>query len=575
MERHQAFYWGEKTINDFHMKVKSFFVWIVLPLLLINIAFVVVIGHLFFDEKLIVFKNFTFGENGIVSVWSHFPGFFWKTNLVEQKNLFYEYLQWSFVFLCDVGKYTIFPTLFCGYSIMKWLNRKSKDLVDDKFIRGSKLMEKKAYIEASKKQGAGNYAIQGIPVPSNAETSHFIIAGASGRGKTQLLKPIITAAQRGYKALINDIKGDWTQEYFRSDFDLIFNPMDKRSVKWTIFNDIDDVLDIKNFAAWIVPDLPGKDPFWQDSARMIVESCFLKMFEESTTSNEELKRLTMLKSEDLATELEGYGRGAELARKKDSFMTFQTRMTFIDFLEDGDFSIKAWIKDAHKGHIYLLNDPNTTEILKPVLTLFINALSNNILALDDDLERRIYLFLDEFTALNKLEKVIELMKLGRSKGASVWLAFQDFQQIEKIYSQYDKDTILNNSANVVILGMNEPKSAKVWSDKLGKEEFWETSKTIGMGVADNKDGLSLQQQRKERSIVTDAELMNLPRLQGYLKLDSVPGVVKIDVEIYSNQNKRNNPRLLKRELSKKEQIALAKKLQESIEFNIPADPTME
>lgn len=352
--------------------------------------------------------------------------------------------------------------------------------------------------------------------------------------------------------------------------------MDQRSIKWTIFNDIDDVIDIKNFAAWIVPDIPNKDPFWQDSARMIVESCFLKMFKERNTSNAELRRLTLLKADDLAFELEGYGRGAELAQKKDSFMTFQTRMTFIDFLEDGDFSIKKWINDNNiKGHIYLLNDPNTSEILKPVLTLFINVFANNVLALDEDLNRRIYLFLDEFTALLKLEKVVDLMKLGRSKGASVWLAFQDFQQIEKIYSREDKDTILNNAANTVILGMNEPNTAKVWSNKVGNSEILEITKSIGMGLADNKDGLNFNEQRKEKAVVTDAELLVLPRLEGYLKLDSIEGVTKMKIEIFKNPNKRNNLRLIKNIKSREYDMQIKKKLEqlkEQEKYEIP-DPT--
>lgn len=188
MDKSQIYYWGEKTFNELHMKFKTIFVWLVLPLMVFNLLFGLLIAQLFFSKKLSKFIDLTFGNEHGFSAWSSFPSFLWSPYLHESKQLFYDYIGWSFTFFFQVSLFGIIPSFFIGRYIYKKMKEKSASMVEEKFIRGSRLFTNEEYIAKARQQKIGIFNIQGIPVPKEAETSHFIITGASGRGKTQILK---------------------------------------------------------------------------------------------------------------------------------------------------------------------------------------------------------------------------------------------------------------------------------------------------------------------------------------------------------------------------------------------------
>ncbi|MEY4504637.1 MAG: hypothetical protein RL154_933 [Pseudomonadota bacterium] len=423
--------------------------------------------------------------------------------------------------------------------MVKWLGSKSEKALADEFVSGSKLITEKEMKAQTISQKA-EFKIGSIHIPVKNEVTHFFIPGASGRGKTQALKPIIAKAKMraGVKGIIHHIKGDWTSEfYLPAKGDLIFNPMDKRSLKWTIFNDIDDVIDIENFGKWAIPDLPNKDPFWQNSARLIFTACLKKCFFENKKTNADLKHLVSLNMENLALEFGSIDeQAAELASKRDSYLTFVTYVSWMVFLEDGDFSVRTWVQNENQsGFIFVANQPKFAEIFKPVLSLFVNVLGSAILSMPDNLNRRIFFFLDEFTSLSKLDEIVTLSNLGRSKGVSLWITLQNIEQMIELYGKRGK-TLIENCSNSFCFGLNHPESADFMSSVFGKGVFIKKVKNIGMGVSDNKDGLNVSEQEKEEAVVKAGDLLNLVELQAYVKLNGVVGaaLVKLNYKAYDN-----------------------------------------
>jgi type IV secretory pathway TraG/TraD family ATPase VirD4 len=453
--------------------------------------------------------------------------------------------------------------VWAAYIGYRRVSKKTDQMSQTKFIKGTKLIPEKQRLDELKKK-IENGEIKSrlflgrIPVPHSSENKHTLIIAASGGGKGVLLTKIMMriSIMRTVKGLVHDNKPEWIIKCYRPDRgDLIFNPMDKRSIRWTIWNDIHDIVDIKNFASWIIPDLPGaKDPFWQNSARGILESILLYLWKENECTNAAIRRMVNLSGEELAEILQGFP-GAEYASRKDSISTLRTQMAWVDFLPDGDFSIRDWVNDPEKrGLLFLSNTEKTQALFRPVLTLFVNAFSSHVLNLPDDTNRRIFMFLDEFTALFKLEKVIEMLKLGRSKGVSLWIAFQDFQQLEKIYSKEDMRTVINNCKNIAVGQIKEPDAAAYLSKRFGKQEFYEKAQTFSMGVANNRDGLSLNEQRKEDYVVKDNDLLNLPELQFYVMIDGLDGVTRTTADIMDVQKIAEG--FIPVEMTKDEQIAM-------------------
>ena len=545
------FVWFETFLNEISMMMKSIltllFAGFFVQALLVFVLFYF-FGHVSFENVSLIYRIW----------WNEFPEILYTHNSVVFEKVFSTMDSINAIIIKDLFSFFVvslpvyFVLFFFGY---KTLKKKSDDFANTKFIRGSQLITEAQHIKLSSQQDF-NFHLAKIPLPVDAETYHVLAIGSSGAGKTQLLKKVVLKARDlNKKSVIHDIKGDWISEFYDPTKDFILNPMDARSVKWNVWNDIKSVSDIKNFVSWIIPDA-GKDPFWSNSARMILESIMLYCYDKELMTNSAIKKLLFIDGEELAEVLKGYGRGAEFAAKKDSFLNLQAQMGWIDFLADGDFSLKEWVKNDDGGFLFLSNTEETQALMKPVLSLAVQVISSALLNLPDDRNRRFYLFLDEFTSLTKLEKVLDLLKLGRSKGVSVWLLFQDFQQLEKIYSREDRATVINNTGSIVVLRLKEADAALYFARRFGKQEFLEKTKTVSMGVAANRDGLSFNEQRKEDFIVKDSEILNLRPLECFVMISFVDGVSKgvVDITRVDVVNKSFEPVLL----TKSEQIQLMK-----------------
>lgn len=522
------FVWFENTFNNYQMMSKSM-------TLIILVGFAVTIAAVMLTSFIGLFQT-----RLPLEFYSSFIGLSFKALFDEQAALL-----WSQSFAAirsDLFRTFLFHIGFgitAGWWLFKKAKLKTEEMSETRFIKGTKLISEKTRVtDLNKRIEAGEiearFSIGRIPLPFDSENKHTAIIAAIGGGKGVLLSKVMAVAgsDRTAKGIVHDIKPEWILSCYRPDRgDLIFNPMDIRSIKWTIWNDIHDIIDIENFVSWIIPNNPNaKDPFWDESARGILQSVMIYLWEKNDCTNEAIRRMMKLNSEELSEKLEGLV-GAEYAAKKDSLSVFKSKMKWVDYLPDGDFSLRDWINSDKRGLIFLSNTEKTQALFKPLLTLFVNAFGSHVLNLPDNRNRRIFMFIDEFTALSRLEKVIDVIKLGRSKGVSLWIAFQDFQQLKKIYSDEDMRTVINGCKNIAVGQVNEPAAAKYLSERFGKQEFYEKSLTSSMGVADNRDGLSLNEQRKEDFVVKDSDLLNLEERQFFVKIDGLEGVTKTMADI--------------------------------------------
>lgn len=538
----------ESRINQFKMSWKSW-------MLTLSIAAITT-----FMMTIFILSQKFFGlVNHHIDYWLdvylyYFKSFGFLKNDPKLDYYFYSATEALFVDLWKALLIAVPIGLFVVYRFYHNAKRSTSEMSKPKYMRGTTFVPYAEQVERAS-QIESNFSIAGIPLSIKSETSHIQVVGTSGSGKTQLLKPVIQKfSTMDCKALVHDIKGDWISENYQPEKGhLIFNPIDKRSICWTVWNDIHDVMDIKNFAEWVVPDNPqAKDPFWQISARMILESILLYLWKNDLTTNEAIRKMIHYDEEKLYELLEGYP-ARDYARKKDSLLTMKSHMGWVDFLRDGNFSIRQWVNEP-AGILFIGNIEKTRAMFKPVLTLFINCVASEVLTLSENLNRRIYFALDEFAQLQKLQKVIELMELSRSKGACIIIGFQNFQQLQKIYGAEDMKTIMNNSGSIVVMQLKEPDAAQYYSERFGSQEFLETSQTISMGVADFRDGVSLNEQRKEEFIIKGSDILNMQPLEAYIKLNHLKGVTKATIVITKMEEIAVPFQAMK--LSKEEQILL-------------------
>jgi len=180
-----------------------------------------------------------------------------------------KFLLNSFLLSCFI--YSIIPIwMFIAHFTNK------KDL-KDKILRGVGMIEPKEVKNFIKKnpilfKGYMFKLTDNVLLPESIATRNNLTIGRPGSGKSQLIYRIIEQLrEQKFRCIIHDLKGDMISNFYDEKTDLIFNPVDKRMVRWSLFKELETVFDIQSFCDALV-STEGNDPFWPDSARSLLES---------------------------------------------------------------------------------------------------------------------------------------------------------------------------------------------------------------------------------------------------------------------------------------------------------------
>lgn len=85
----------------------------------------------------------------------------------------------------------------------------------------------------------------------------------------------------------------------------------------------------------------------------------------------------------------------------------------------------------------------------------------------EDWKQGAILILDELARLGRLENLLPFLAVNRSLGVSALMAYQDFSQIERIYSKEEARTLMNLSEVTYVLSCKDNETTKVLSDLIG------------------------------------------------------------------------------------------------------------
>ncbi len=461
-----------------------------------------------------------------------------------------------FVLLALQGVVTfIFALIFFGFPFyvgaQYYFYRRSVKQHADFYVRGSR------FIEASQLQKflskvPCNIPLGELSMPVDAETKHVFVVGQTGSGKTQLLKRAFSKVQdMSKKAIVYDFKGDYLPSNFNPETDLIFNPLDSRSLHWTIFNDVSSTLDIDQVIChgMIRGGEYGQDPFWSHAALLVFRGILYSLYRENEghVTNSDIWNVVTSGAGRVASRLREIPEGAAGFEMIIDMHSKQTQGIMAKLLQhtssleimssqEGAFSIRKWLSDGKPGTLYVVGNSKTKDLLKPILTLLIDMAAHEVLSMQDDRDRRMYFFLDEFGSLNPMSSIIELLTRARSKGVSVWIGTQEIGQIEKLYGKDLRAAIVNNCATKCMLSIGEPDTAKYLSDMIGETEVNEAQETLSMGISDFRDGLSYMTQSKVKKLLLPSELQTLPHMRGIVKLPDYDfSRISVPLVIYENK----------------------------------------
>src|SRR5262245_35099174 len=138
----------------------------------------------------------------------------------------------------------------------------------------------------------------GLALPASVASSHFLVAGTTGSGKTAtvnlLLKSVVPhiAPGKGWRALIYDAKTEIISQLdsMRAHCPIqILNPLDRRSAAWDIARDIRTPEEIREMSVLLFPPpKDGKNDFFDKAAANLLEGV-LHSFNKRFPGNWELR----------------------------------------------------------------------------------------------------------------------------------------------------------------------------------------------------------------------------------------------------------------------------------------------
>lgn len=107
------------------------------------------------------------------------------------------------------------------------------------------------------------------------------------------------------------------------------------------------------------------------------------------------------------------------------------------------------------------------------------------------------LILDELARLGKLENLLPFLAVNRSLGVSVLMAYQDFSQIQKIYSREESRTLMNLSEITYVLSCKDGETAKELSNLIGeyREEKISHNRSSLLHCSSGKESISNEYRR--------------------------------------------------------------------------------
>ncbi|MDE0703418.1 MAG: type IV secretion system DNA-binding domain-containing protein [Rhodospirillaceae bacterium] len=403
--------------------------------------------------------------------------------------------------------------------------------------------------------GPAPYLIAGVPYPTRTETQHTIVSGTTGSGKTVLISDLVAQIRaRGERCVIYDKMGSYTRAFFDSSQDVLLNPLDARSPRWSPFLEARNAGDFDTMAAALIPQQKDTvDPFWVTAARQLFANGAAVLRDKGMQENRILVD-HLLKTEltALAEAMEGTVAQSivDPANPKTALSVramLTANLSALDYLPDDGppFSIRDWISnETETGSLFLTSRGDQHASLRGLISTWLEIAVNAMLSLEQRDGRRIWVILDELPTLHQVPSLQPGLAESRQFGGCFVLGVQVISALRDLYGRNGAETISGLCGTRAVLAAPDRDTAQWSADSLGRTEVEEVTEGFSYGANTIRDGVSLTPRRELRTLALASEIMRLENLTGYLRF---PGpfpaaTVRLDYTDRPAQAKRFVPR---------------------------------
>ncbi len=406
------------------------------------------------------------------------------------------------------------------------------------FIRGAELFSPRKLKKITQGfEQKDQITIAGIPIPAELEGLHFLIGGSTGAGKSVTIAEMLSKIiPRGDRIIITDPNGEFLSRFW-VDGDILLNPFDRRGQGWSLYNEIRSSYDFERYAKSVIP--PGstaQDAEWHAYAQLLFSETAKRLMDDKKHNMKSLAEwLTRKPAEELRDFLKGtaaaglFEPGAGKALASTRFIV-TNYLAPHQYLQPGKFSLRNWLEDRNGGNLFITWREDMADALRPLISTWLDIISTSILSLPPDPKTRIWLIVDELASLEKLNSLEAALTKGRKHGLRVVAGLQATAQLDRLYGRDEAVVLRSCFRNLLILGgaSSDPDTAEVFSRGLGEWDVERKQKSVSR-TRQGTNRTKTTQRVKER-VVLPSEIMNLPKLTGYLSLAGDYPLAKIKLK---------------------------------------------
>lgn len=380
----------------------------------------------------------------------------------------------------------------------------------------------------------GDLDIAGVPLPRDVEQQHILVAGAPGSGKSVALKAIIkTIRNRGTDgAVIHDPTGEFVSLFYNPARDLIIDPLDARHAPWSLWTDLMPGEEA-SLAKAIVPSNEGDNKYFSDAAQATLEVLFQQCHDIDSLVMAGLGEDTQTLIERITNAGLGgmVGSAKTFASVRGNMGPYLRSLALLPAVPRGQgVSLKDFCEKPAGRFIFLLSNGRTRDAIAPIHQLMLNQIVSVATSLRPDPGRRLWLILDELPTLLPSPALATALSQGRKFGLSAVMALQAIGQMYSRVGQHESAALLSMPKTRLILRVGDGDTAESMSAEIGdrhikRKQISTTSSSGGQGAGSS--GTSTTWQDTTERAVLASEIMALPDLQGYLRVESTTMKVRL------------------------------------------------
>jgi type IV secretion system protein VirD4 len=199
-----------------------------------------------------------------------------------------------------------------------------------------------------------------------------------------------------------------------------------------------------------------------------------------------------------------------------------------------DFNVLEFKKKLTTVYVGLT--PDNLKRLQPLMQVFYQQatefLSRKLPG--DDEPYGVMFMMDEFPTLGKMEQFMTGIAYFRGYHVRLFLIIQDTQQLKGIYEEHGMNSFLSNSTYRITFAANNYETANLISQLCGNKTVEQISQNKPKFLDFNPASRSLSVSNTQRALLLPQEVINLPRDEQILLIESSPPIKSNKIKYYSD-----------------------------------------